>query len=186
MYSKLYSTWRREKLESKDLQLLEPNFYGEISQYVKKMREELRMLDEKALKYKLLSVELERAQRLVTSVIDTRYGKLIGAILESKNVLPNHLASEEVEMYKRMLEASEQHENLKKRILEGRNAESTVNTGLGFEKILVRFMAKIPVVVGVDMRSYGPFEPEDVATLPRENAEALVRQKVAIKITTED
>ena len=43
-------------------------------------------------------------------------------------------------------------------------------------------MTKIPLIVGVDMKNYGPFEPEDIATLPRENAEALIRQKAALEI----
>jgi len=67
-------------------------------------------------------------------------------------------------------------------ILEGKSIDSSVSSTKKRERILVRFMTKIPLIVGVDMKNYGPFEPEDIATLPRENAEALIRQKAAIEI----
>lgn len=52
--------------------------------------------------------------------------------------------------------------------------------------IVVRFLKSIDQVVGTDLRTYGPFEAEDVATLPFENARALIEKKVAVKISWED
>lgn len=183
MHNKLYAAWRREKLQPNDLQSLESDFFKQLSQYIRKMHEELRMLDEKTLKYKLLNTELEKAKKLTSSIIEARLQKLIGASLENKNIQMLHLADEEAEIYRKILEVSELCENLKKRTLEGRQIEPT--TSSKGEMILIRFMTKIPIVVGMDMRSYGPFEPEDIATLPKENAEALIRQKVAIRIEAE-
>jgi len=40
--------------------------------------------------------------------------------------------------------------------------------------------------MGTDLHTYGPFEAEDVATLPFENASALIGKKVAVKISWED
>ena len=50
---------------------------------------------------------------------------------------------------------------------------------------VVRFLKPIDQIVGTDFQSYGPFEAEDVATLPFENARALVAKKVAVKISWE-
>jgi len=47
------------------------------------------------------------------------------------------------------------------------------------ERVLVRFLQDISSFVGVDLESYGPFKREDIANLPRENAEALIKQGLA-------
>jgi DNA replication initiation complex subunit (GINS family) len=186
LYNRLYRAWRKEKLESKDLQPLEPNFFAEMSQYVKKMREELRMLDEKTLRYRILSMELEKAQTLVSSIMQARLQKLIDLIFYDGNAPQAYLTSEEVVIYRNLLEVFEQYRLLRRRVLEGRSTEPSAKVSPQSGKILVRFTTKIPSVVGVDMQTYGSFEPEDIATLPRENAEALIRQKAAAKIEADD
>jgi DNA replication factor GINS len=52
--------------------------------------------------------------------------------------------------------------------------------------IVVRFLKSIDQIVGTDLQTYGPFEAEDVATLPFENARALITKKIAVKISWED
>ena len=52
--------------------------------------------------------------------------------------------------------------------------------------IVVRFLKPIDQIVGTDLQTYGPFEAEDVATLPFENARALIGKKVASKVSWED
>lgn len=143
-------------------------------------------VDERAPKYQLLNMELEKIQRLTSSIIETRLQKFIEAAFEKKNISKALLPDEESELYEKILEVSERYQNLKNKILEGQNVEPKLETCLGSEKILVRFMVKIPMVVGVDMKNYGPFDLEDVATLPRENAEALILQKAAAKIDVKD
>jgi DNA replication initiation complex subunit (GINS family) len=44
---------------------------------------------------------------------------------------------------------------------------------------VVRFLQAVPAIMGIDMKSYGPFEPEDVASIPAENAENLIRRGIA-------
>jgi len=52
--------------------------------------------------------------------------------------------------------------------------------------VVVRFLKPIDQIVGTDLHTYGPFEAEDVATLPFENAGALIGKKIAAKISWED
>jgi DNA replication initiation complex subunit (GINS family) len=47
------------------------------------------------------------------------------------------------------------------------------------EMVVVRFMKPLPAIMGVDMRAYGPFDPEDVASIPRRNAVNLIRRGIA-------
>jgi DNA replication factor GINS len=39
--------------------------------------------------------------------------------------------------------------------------------------------------IGVDMGKYGPFQPEDVATLPFENARSMIETDVAVEVRVE-
>ena len=47
---------------------------------------------------------------------------------------------------------------------------------------VVRFLQDIPEIVGVDLKIYGPYKKEDVGSLPRENAHALIMQGAAMQI----
>ncbi len=47
---------------------------------------------------------------------------------------------------------------------------------------LVRFLKKTPPLVGVDLINYGPFEKEDIASLPQKNARILIYEKFAEEI----
>ena len=52
--------------------------------------------------------------------------------------------------------------------------------------ITVRFVKESDEIVGVDSEKYGPFKPEDIATIPNENAQALISNGVALKIRIEE
>ena len=52
--------------------------------------------------------------------------------------------------------------------------------------IVVRFLKPIDQIIGSDLEKYGPFDTEDVATLPFENATALIGKKIAVKVSWED
>ncbi len=47
---------------------------------------------------------------------------------------------------------------------------------------VLRFLKETPVIVGADMKTYGPFQPEDVASVPAENAKVLTRQGIAVEV----
>jgi DNA replication factor GINS len=49
-------------------------------------------------------------------------------------------------------------------------------------QIVVRFLKPMEQFVGVDMGKYGPFQPEDVATLPFENARSMVEGGMAVEV----
>ena len=40
--------------------------------------------------------------------------------------------------------------------------------------IAVRFLEEVEELSGADAKKYGPFKPEDIATLPYENAQNLI------------
>jgi len=53
-------------------------------------------------------------------------------------------------------------------------------------RVVVRFLKSSEPMVGVDMEMYGPFKSEDIATIPHENAQALISEGVAVRVRWED
>ena len=49
-------------------------------------------------------------------------------------------------------------------------------------QVIVRFLRPMEQFIGVDMNKYGPFQPEDVATLPFENARSMIESGIAIEV----
>ena len=62
----------------------------------------------------------------------------------------------------------------------------TVGHNHRVRSIVIRFLKSIDQIIGTDLQTYGPFEAEDVATLPFENARSLIEKKVAVKVSWED
>jgi len=58
LYNELYEAWRRE-LENIELELLPSDFYPKIADYLRKLKEEGRMLDRRTVKAQLLKNECE-------------------------------------------------------------------------------------------------------------------------------
>ncbi len=48
--------------------------------------------------------------------------------------------------------------------------------------VLVRFLKDLPSIIGVDLKSHGPFMKEDIASLPWENGESLIRQGTVVEV----
>ena len=54
------------------------------------------------------------------------------------------------------------------------------------DRIVVRFLKDAEQMVGADMSMYGPFRAEDIATIPHENAQALISERSAARVRWED
>jgi DNA replication initiation complex subunit (GINS family) len=69
-----------------------------------------------------------------------------------------------------------------------RNKESEISeTIIKHEKeelnfMVIRFLKKTPPLVGIDLINYGPFEVEDLASIPSQNAKILILEKFAEEI----
>jgi len=183
-YSLLYDSWKREK-ENLELQPLDKAFYSKLSQYLKGQREELQMLDEKTLKARLISEENAKIRKLLSDLIHSRYRKIFNKVLEGKTIPPDVLTSEEEVSYSGIASTWKHVEDVLKDVLRGRTPKVKEVKSVGKPKrILVRFLQAIPAIIGPDMKAYGPFKEEDVASLPAENAEVLIKRGVAREALT--
>ena len=85
MYNELYGAWRQEKA-SQELQPLPKDFYVKLSDYLKKIREESRMLDGKTTKARLLMREGENVREMVRELVALRHTKTVEAVSAGEGV----------------------------------------------------------------------------------------------------
>ena len=52
--------------------------------------------------------------------------------------------------------------------------------------VTVKFVKHVDELVGLDMRRYGPFEAEDVASIPAASADILIAGGAAVEVYTRD
>jgi DNA replication initiation complex subunit (GINS family) len=176
MYSELYDAWRRE-VESPELEPLPPDFYAKVSDYLKKIKEETRMLDKKTMKADLLEQEMQNVKRLVNELMWARYRKLVKLISESQKMPSDLLTAEEAKIFADFLGFTETFRGFAKSLLQGTVLKT--ESEKPHKRVTLRFKKAIPAIVGGDMKTYGPFMVEDVASVPVENARILIKQGLA-------
>jgi len=179
MYNELYEAWKKEK-ENAELQPLRKDFYTKLAEYMRKMRAESRMLDEKTTKAKLLTHESKNVQKMVKELVLLRHEKTVKKALAGETIPKESVTQEEERLVKEIVPSFESFQTLMKDIMSGRlpQLESREKP----KKRVLRFIKEIPAIIGADMKTYGPFKPEDVASLPLENARILTKQGVAVEV----
>ena len=178
IYDELYRFWERE-MENTEIQVLPNDFYVELARYVKRILDEKKMLDASSVKAHLLNLELNNVRKMSREIVRLRWRKLYRRLLVEGEVNEEALTSEEKSFYTQLIDGKEAFDSFVSRILDGvyrweRDTER--------KYLLVRFLKDVPEIVGSDLKTYGPFKPEDLATLPVENARILIKQGAAIKV----
>ena len=163
MYNDLYEIWKRE-LESSELEKLPPDFYSRVTDYLRKLREESRMLDKKTVKARLLKSEMRNVKRMLRELIRTRYKKLIRKMAKGEKVSLDVLTVEEQKIYTGASPLAEAYQSFVENLLRG----NVLKMGVGREhkRAVLRFLRDVPAIIGADIKTYGPFKAEDVASLP--------------------
>jgi DNA replication factor GINS len=180
LYNELYELWKKEKENEQAIQRLPKNFYAKIAAYIKKTREENRMLDKKTTKAKLLDLEFRNVKIMAGELFGLRYRKLWEKALARENVARDALTEEEEKLYGEILSLAEAYHAFSKDILRGHL--SAIEKDAKQTMVVLRFVQEIPALVGSDLKTYGPFAAEDIATLPPENARILIKQGVAVEV----
>jgi len=182
LYNELYELWKKEKENEKAIQRLPKNFYAKIAAYIKKTREENRMLDKKTTKAKLLDLEFKNVKIMAGELFEIRYRKLWETALARETVAMDALTEEEENLYGKVLPLAEAYHAFSKDILRGHL--SAIENDAKQTMMVLRFVQEIPALVGSDLKTYGTFAQEDIAALPSENARILLKQGVAVKVDT--
>jgi len=180
MYDELYSSWRVE-IECPELGSLPSDFYVRVAGYLKRLQEENQIVDKKIIKATLLKHEFCNVQRMVQELLQARYRKIIKRIIDGKKVPIEYLAAEEEKLYNSVVPSTDAFSRFTQGLLAGQASKVEAKT-VARNRVTLRFLKEVPSIIGADMKSYGPFMVEDVASVPIENAKILVKRELAKKV----
>ncbi len=181
MYDDIREVWKAEH-ENKELQQLRPSFYREVATYLKELATSATQANSNPYLQSLSEKEHANARNLLEDLFTLRLRKLVESSLRGEPGPIHLLTDEEVVVAKQAGQVVSEHLEVLKQILEGK-----LQAGVGLElakegRMLVRLLSDVPEIVGVDLKTYGPFKAEDVAYIPTENAIALIKQGAAKRI----
>ena len=188
------TAWRRE-IEEASLGGLPPDFYGKIAEYMRRIKED-NELDQKTIKINLLEHEAQNAELMLTEILELRYKKIIKIITKNQKIPLELLTVEEGKMAGKFATFSAEYQKFKEDLKQGQlatpspikvtietdNKLTATQTAPTQKRLTIRFTKNIPAIMGADMKSYGPFNAEDVASLPTLNAQILVKQGLAVLV----
>lgn len=176
MYFDILSAWKAERSDFR-LQKLSSDFYASVAKYLHTLKQALKSAPDE-LTAQILNGLIQHSLLLTLDLYQLRVVKILDILKSEKSVDESHLANEEKSLL------NDIRSILEKRVesLSNTLQSLTVTPEPVGGKVLVRMVQDVPSFVGVDMIEYGPFKAEDVALIPKENAEPLIRKGVAVEV----
>ncbi len=174
----LYNILLRE-IENDSIQEIDSQLYYSISDLLGKLKNQGYDGIESKIKDSLV--------KIITDMVSLLLKIRIEKAVKSKELDYSNLLDEERYVLDSDDELRQRKDIVLSATLNGRlKLLETVSKNHKSRSIVVRFLKPIDQIVGSDLEKYGPFDAEDVATLPFENATALIGKKIAVKISWED
>ncbi len=176
--SSLHNMVRRE-IEDDSLLEAAPDFYRTLSDFMG----DLKRQEYDGVEGQIKDAMIRTATELATILIQTRLGK----ITRSADILADRLLDEEKFILDSREEQKERMDMILSATINGKSKLlESITMNHKTRMVAVRFLQKVDQIVGADLEMYGPFEAEDIATIPYENAQALIVKNAAAKIRWED
>jgi DNA replication factor GINS len=174
----LYSVLLRE-IENDQVQEIDPEFYKTLSEYLGKLKSE----GYDGLENKIKNRLVEMITQITFLLLKTRIEKVI----TQDDLDYTNLLDEEKFIVESQQQLQERKEMILSATLNGRTKLlESVSKKHKTKPITVRFLRDFDQFVGSDFTRYGPFKAEDVATIPNENAQALIAKNISVKLHLED
>jgi DNA replication factor GINS len=179
----LYRAWKVEKSE-RALQRLPASFYAELRKLLGDCKTYSGVTGQDRTQKAIIEKEFKILQRLSSEIAKTRMKKIVDASLSGQTIITEMLAEEEAEFAKIVAtHVGEYYRFVDELVLGGLSVgEREPSKPAEVRLEVVRFLSDFPAIIGVDLKTYGPFKSEDIATLPTENASALVSQGVVREV----
>lgn len=176
--NKLHHIVLRET-ENDSIQEINPDFYRKLSDFIGDLKKQ----EFDGVENNIKKVIIDTATELTSLFINIRLEK----ISKSSNIYFQNLLDEE----KFILDAEEERRERAEMILSATiNGKSkfleSISQNHKTKTVVVRFLQEVDEIIGADLEKYGPFKIEDIATIPYENAQALITKNIATKVRWED
>ena len=174
----LHNTVLRET-ENDSILEINPNFYRNLANFIGNLKKQ----EFDGIENKIKNTMIEMVTELTSLLIQIRLDK----ISKTSDLEISYLLDEE----KFILDSQEDQRERTEMILSATiNGKSKFLESLAqnhkTKKIVIRFLNEVDEIVGADLEKYGPFKTEDIATIPYENAQALISKNVATKVHWKD
>ncbi len=174
----LYAILLRET-ENDPVQEVNSDLYTSISDIVGQLKSEGYDGVEAKVKTALLN--------MITDMTSLLLKFRLAKVIQSNNGDYTNLLDEEKFILDAQIEMGERREMILSSVLSGKSKLlETIAKNHKTKSTVVRFLKEMDQMVGADLEKYGPFNAEDVATIPYENAQALIAKKLAAKVRWED
>ena len=165
------------EIENGDIQKINPEFYIALSQFIGKLKSE----EYSGVEAKIKNEIVEKTSTLAQLIMKTRLEKAI-----SGNVQKTGLIDEEKFVIDSNDEMQERNEMILSSTLNGKTKVlESISKNNKIKPVSIRFLKDVEEFVGADSEKYGSFKPEDIATIPNENAQELITKNLAVKIHLE-
>jgi DNA replication factor GINS len=166
-----------KEIETPTLQSLEPDTFQKIAEALGSL---------KAYEGIEAKVRDKMVEMLATSsclMIETRQSKMSSG---DEPLDYSKLTDEEKYILDSKRESNKRIDEVIAALVKGRpKVLESISARMRSKQIVVRFLKPIEAFVGIDMNKYGPYEQEDVATLPFENARSIIDGGGAIEACIE-
>ena len=168
-----------KEIQNNDIQHLNPDFYKTLSLFLGKLKtEEYDGLEAKT-KTKLVNL----TSSLTSLLINIRLEK----ISRDKNSNRKNFLDGEKFIVDSNQEMAERKDLVIQSIINGKSKLlESITTDYKTKPTIIRFLKETEQILCVDSEKYGPFKPEDIATLPNEDAQQLISKNIATKIRIEE
>ena len=181
MYEKLLKLWQEEN-EKENLVFIPKDFKTRVFTYVEELNKMMESYKEGATEKELIKNEILEFKLLFNDFLKVRLNKIICLTIEGVNLERTHLLSEEqkvIESFKSSMrnffDSFQIRTETEETQLELTKEESKM--------VVIRILQDIDEeIVGIDLKNYGPFRKEDIATIPEKNAILLIEKNVAMPV----
>lgn len=174
----LYSVLLRE-IENDQVQEIDSAFYKTLSEHLGKLKNEGYDGVENKIK--------ERLVEMITEIVFLLLKARIEKVTAQDKLEFTNLLDEEKFVVESQQQLQERKEMILSATLNGRTKLlESVSKKHKVKPITVRFLTDFDQFVGADFTKYGPFKAEDIATIPNENAQALITKNISVKLHLED
>ena len=202
-YETLFEMLRREK-DKEELQKLSNSFFSDVITYLEDKKKTFSDVTLESFRdKKKLEEEFENIRKILKDLYERREKKIVNLALNISRTKSNlidtsALLNEEKELFDSLIRALDSgRESIINNLLESKlpsfekvkselktadekNKEEPLKEEIkpeeGKTTKMVRFVNAVPKFVGKELEEYGPFEEEDVASLPKEIANVLIEK----------
>jgi DNA replication factor GINS len=200
-YEALFELLRREK-DREALQKLNDSFFEDVVNYI---QDKKKSLSEKEGSSSLgerdkIDQQIRNIKRILKELYERRERKIINLAIDKSRIKAevdtSILLKDEEVLFKSILSTlNVGREGILSNVLEGKVPENIeekkeasglvkeANKGEKRDTKLIRFLHAVPRFLGKELEEYGPFEEEDVASLPFEISNVLIEKGRAEEIS---